>query len=123
MDYDIAVPADDLGFLLPKPPIGGPPELLSSSDLEQNLIEAIRQKALVNVDFLSELLMERAVEPAASSKLIGDTLEANYKLSGLAAKNAAKEAATPPMQVSIVINGFKTVEAPVVQTIDVTPTS
>lgn len=104
-DHDVKIPATDLGFSLEQGPIQGDLRRLSPEESERALADAIRQKALVNVDLLSEILMEKAVDPTASSKLIGDALEANYKLSGLAAKNVVKE---PPMAVSITINGIST---------------
>jgi hypothetical protein len=115
LDHDIALPASELGFSLDQGPIVGDIRRLSPEDSERALADAIRQKALVNVDLLSEILMEKAIAPEASSKLIGDALEANYKMSGLAAKNVAKE---PPMAVSITINGIKTVDSAPVVTIE-----
>jgi hypothetical protein len=110
--HDIALPASDLGFLVPTGPIKGDLPLTSEMESEAALSEFIRQKALVNVNVLSDILVLKAMDPTASSKLIGDALEANYKLSGLAVKNAAKEA---PMAVTISINGIKTIdEAPVI---------
>lgn len=90
-DYDTIAPAVDLGFALPTGPISGVPPTLSETDAEKFLSEFIRQKALVNVDILAEKLTKRAVDDAASVKTLVDALDANYKLSGLAAKNLAKE--------------------------------
>jgi hypothetical protein len=95
--------AEILGFLTP--PGDGPiPNVhldLSPAELEKQLTESIRQKALVHVDVISELLALRAVDPAASVKTLVDTLDANYKLSGLAAKNLAKEVAAAAVSITI----------------------
>ena len=117
-DHDVALPAPELGFSLDVGPITGDLRRLSPDESERALADAIRQKALVNVDLLAEILTEKAIDPTASSKLISDALEANYKLSGLAAKNVVKE---PPMAVSITINGIKTVESEPVVTIENPP--
>ena len=102
-DFDLALPAQELGFSLDQGPIVGDLRRLSPEDSERALADQIRQKALVNVDLLSEIMMHKAMVPEASSKTIGDALEANYKMSGLAAKNVHKE---PAMAVSITINGI-----------------
>jgi hypothetical protein len=111
-EFDLSLSTQDLGLSLDVGPILGDLRRLSPEESERALADAIRQKALVNVDILSEILMEKAMDPTASAKVVGDTLEANYKMSGLAVKNAIKE---PPMSVSITINGIKSVDsAPVV---------
>ena len=117
-DYTTKAPSDVLGFHTTVAPISDVVHLLSSEDAEKALTEAIRQKALVNVDILSEEFMRRAVDPTASAKLVGDALEANYKLSGLAAKHAPKDL---PTQVSITINGIRTLEDTPVLTVHQPP--
>ena len=95
--------AETLGFHTPAGP-GPIPDValpLSSVDLEKQLTESIRQKALVHVDIISELLAERATDPSASVKTLVDTLDANYKLSGLAAKNLAKEVVSAAVSITI----------------------
>lgn len=105
MDYDVATPAEHLGFLLKRGPIPIEPPVLSEPQAERLLGEIIRQKALVHVDLLSEKLYNKAIAPTATARVIADALDANYKLSGLAAKNVAKEIAG---MVSITINIPKT---------------
>lgn len=67
------------------------PPLNEDADADM-LAEVIRQKSLVRVNALSDLLAERAGDPTASSKLLLDTIEQNIKLSGITAKQQAKEA-------------------------------
>lgn len=100
-DFDTTSPASELGFAVPAGPI--PTDLPPISDVTdaEFLTELIKQKALVNVDILANILTKRAVTPQASVKTVVDALDANYKLSGLAAKGVAKELAAA---VSIVIN-------------------
>lgn len=92
-DFDTAAPSTKLGFTLPVGPISKDLPPLSDPLDAETLTEIIKQKALVNVDVLSEILMTKAISPAASAKVVVDALDANYKLSGLAAKNVAKELA------------------------------
>lgn len=101
IDFDTASPATELGFSIPVGPI--PTDLPPISDITdaEFLSELIKQKALVNVDILTNILTTRAVNPTASVKTVVDALDANYKLSGLAAKGMVKELAAA---VSIVIN-------------------
>jgi len=113
MDYDTVAPSTDLGFVLPVGPISKDLPPLSEETDEKALSDLIRQKALVNVNVLSEILTMKAVNPAASGKLLVDALDANYKLSGLAAKNVAKELAGI---VSITINMPSRAAAPKVIT-------
>lgn len=91
--HDTALPSTALGF----GPTVGPiidaaslPVLNETTDADV-LAEAIRQKSLVRVDHLSDLLAARAIDPSATSKLLLDTIEQNIKLSGLTAKQQAKE--------------------------------
>jgi hypothetical protein len=100
-DFDTTQPATKLGFTLPVGPISKDLPPISDVLDAETLTELIKQKALVNVDVLSEILMTKAINPAASAKVVVDALDANYKLSGLAAKNVAKELAGI---VSITIN-------------------
>lgn len=101
LDFDTTSPACELGFAIPSGPI--PTNLPPASDITdvEFLAELIKQKALVNVDILNNILTKRAVSPAASVKTVVDALDANFKLSGLAAKGVAKELAAA---VSITIN-------------------
>jgi len=103
MEETLTAPQDvkSLGFELPRPPIAADPRPLSAQEEEQNLTESIRQKALVNVDVINEILVLRAIDPTSSVKTLVDTLDANYKLSGLAAKNLAKEVAAAAVSITI----------------------
>lgn len=95
--------AASLGFVVPPGP-GPIPDIqlvLSDADLERQLAESIRQKALVHVDVLSEILVLRATDSTASVKTVVDALDMNYKLSGLAAKNLAKEVAAATVSITI----------------------
>lgn len=107
--------AASLGFVTPPGP-GPIPDtqlVLSDADLERQLAESIRQKALVHVDVINEILVLRAIDPTSSVKTLVDTLDANYKLSGLAAKNLAKEVTAAA--VSITINMPSKMEPRVIQ--------
>jgi len=103
MEETLTAPQDvkSLGFELSRPPIAADPRPLSAQEEEQNLTESIRQKALVNVDVINEILVLRAIDPTSSVKTLVDTLDANYKLSGLAAKNLAKEVAAAAVSITI----------------------
>ena len=100
-DELLIIPRDAIFSFIPEGPITGLPAI-SDAEFEAQLSEAIRQKALVRVDRLAENLHLRAIDPAANVRTLVDALDANYKLSGLAAKNQAKEQAAAA--VSIVIN-------------------
>ena len=100
-DELLVLPRDAIFSFIPEGPITGLPAI-SDAEFEAQLSEAIRQKALVRVDRLAENLHLRAIDPAANVRTLVDALDANYKLSGLAAKNQAKEQAAAA--VSIVIN-------------------
>lgn len=115
MEELLTAPQDvmSLGFELPRPPITDAPRPISAQEEEQNLTESIRQKALVNVDVINEILVLRAIDPTSSVKTLVDTLDANYKLSGLAAKNLAKEVTAAA--VSITINMPSKMEPRVIQ--------
>lgn len=91
LDYDTVAPSTNLGFTLPVGPISKDLPPLSDDTDAEFLTELIRQKALVNVNVLSEILTTKAINPAASNKTVVDAFDANYKLSGLAAKAVAKE--------------------------------
>jgi hypothetical protein len=93
-DFDLTTTTQELGFSLDVGPIIGDLRRLSPEESERALADQIRQKALVNVDVLSEILMTKAMDPTAGSKLVTDALDANYKMSGLAVKNAIKEVAS-----------------------------
>lgn len=95
--------AEELGFTTPVPLIAGqdPMTPLSDADVEKQLSEAIRQKALVHVDVLSEMMYARAIQPETSARTLLDTIETNIKLAGLSAKRAAEENAGAGVSITI----------------------
>ena len=101
MDYDTVQPSTALGFTLPAGPIPAVLPPLSEDEDAEFLAELIRQKALVNVNTLNDVLTLRAVNPASTARVLVDALDANYKLSGLAAKNQAKEAVGGTVSITI----------------------
>jgi len=51
-------------------------------------LERARNKAAVHLELLAEKLTEKSLDPAATVKTMLDAAEFNYKLSGLAGKQA-----------------------------------
>ena len=70
LDYDTVAPATNLGFTLPVGPISKDLPPLSDETDAEFLTELIRQKALVNVNVLSEILTTKAINPAATNKTV-----------------------------------------------------
>ena len=95
--------AEELGFTTPTALIAAPDPMtpLSDADVEKQLSDAIRQKALVHVDVLSEMMYERAIQPETSARTMLDTIETNIKLAGLSAKRAAEENAGAGVSITI----------------------
>lgn len=95
------------------------PPLNETTDADL-LAEVIRQKSLARVNELSDLLAERAADPTASSKLLLDTIEQNIKLSGITAKQQARELAAAGGY-QLIINIGTATETHKGVTIDATP--
>ena len=102
VEYTGTAHSSELGFDTVVGPIPLPRQPLSEEEEERALGDAIRQKSLVRVDVLSEILLKRAIQSEASVKTVVDAIEVSYKLSGLASKNAPK--VDSAQHVSITIN-------------------
>jgi len=99
-EHDVVASAESLGFA-PVTPVNPKEEALpsveeyaqslSAADREDFLSKMIQQTALNNVYRLNELLVEAATDPVASLRTKLDVLDANIKLSGITAKQVAKE--------------------------------
>lgn len=77
---------------------------VAEPEREDWLATAIRQKALVNVDRLNNLIMRAALDASAPLRTRMDVLDQQIKLSGAAARNQAKESvagATFSIQITI----------------------
>lgn len=75
-------------------------------------LENARLKAAINLEVLLDALTLRGLDPASNFKALLDSFEASYKVSGLAAKQAA--AVASPVSVRINLNtprGGVTIEA------------
>ena len=96
-----------LGFQLPPEPIQLEDFMrsLSAPDKERFLSDYIRQTSLSNVRQLNKLLVDRAAASDSPSRLLVDALDVNYRLSGLAAKNLAKEVLATAVSITINIPG------------------
>lgn len=82
-------------------------EKVAEPEREEWLANAIRQKALANVDHLNDLIMASALDATAPLRTRMDVLDQQIKLSGAAARNQAKESvagATFSIQITIPSN-------------------
>jgi hypothetical protein len=106
------VSATSLGFGTPDPGEPSVPALpklaalvasLPQEDAEEFLTKFLQRKALLNVHLLTDQLTETMMLPETSVRAKMDFLDSQYKMSGAAARQAAKEAVVGA-QFSIQIN-------------------